>query len=109
VIGRDFMPLTSSKDQNKQAAPPPREIVVYCEGFGAGPGCGWFVEVSFVEWNHGGFSVFLRTDEDAFGDGYPVEDTLEQDGTDDPERARRVSRPSRNLSPGGAFCRCFVA
>ena len=76
------------------AAPPrpPREIVVYCEGFGAGPGCGWFVEVLFVELNHGGFSVFLRTDEDTFED-----DTLDEDN-DDPTRARRIATIEKPLT-----------
>ena len=76
----------------------PREIVVYCEGFGAGPGCGWFVEVSFVEWNHGGFSVFLRTDEDAFEEDYPEEGNLAEEYTDDPGRARRVATVEKPLT-----------
>lgn len=40
----------------------PAEIVIYCEGFGAGPGCGWFVEVTFLSLNEGGYSVFRHSD-----------------------------------------------
>jgi hypothetical protein len=32
------------------------EIVVSCEGLGSG----WFLETTFVEWSHGGFSAFVR-------------------------------------------------
>jgi len=88
--------MTKSGPVTPSAAP--REIVVYCEGFGAGPGCGWFVEVSFVEWKHGGFSVFLRTDEDAFEDDYSEEDTLDEEHKDGPERARRVATVEKPLT-----------
>ncbi len=60
-----------------------REVVVCCEGFGAFPGGGWFVEVSFVEWNHGGYSVFVRTDEDC---------------VEDQERASRVATVDKPLT-----------
>jgi hypothetical protein len=73
---RGFMPSNKTKPQKKR----PREIVVYCEGFGAGPGMGWFVELSFVE-NNGGFSVFKRTDED------PVE----EESGDAPTPGRRLA------------------
>jgi hypothetical protein len=82
---------------------PPREIVVYCEGFGAGAGLGWFTEVSFVEWSHGGYSVFLRTDEDPYDEGSMDDDGLEEDsldaGTEDaPTRGRQIATVKEPLT-----------
>lgn len=98
---------THSSDPAEQSpvAPPapPREIVVYCEGFGAGPGCGWFIEASFVELNQGGFSVFLRTDEDLYEDdsvevGALGEDALDNETSDGSMRARRIATIKKPLT-----------
>lgn len=75
-----------------------REFVIYLEGFGAGPGCGWFVELVFLGLNGGGYSVFKRADgtdeeEDSLGDT-----EWEDDGEEEAMVARRVATVARELT-----------
>lgn len=70
-----------------------REIEVYCEGFGAGPGCGWFLRLTFTASEGGGYAVFLSTD---------VED-LDEDSADDEsgeqqERGRLIAQLTEPLT-----------
>lgn len=42
----------------------PRQIIVHCEGYGAGPGLGWWYYAYFVEMKPDTFSIFLEADLD---------------------------------------------
>ena len=80
----------------------PREVVIYCEGFGAGPGGGWFLELTFLALNEGGFSVFLRCDgtlDDELVEDAEVDELFDDDGDSYEEvRAVRIATVNRHLT-----------
>ncbi len=75
-----------------------REFVIHMEGFGSGPGCGWFVQFVFLGLHGGGYSVFRRCDgvfeeEESFGDA-----EWEDYGEEEVTVARRVATDPRELT-----------
>jgi len=88
----------SSPDPRARETRPPSEIVVSCEVSGSV----WFLEVTFVEWGQGGFSVFVRRDNNRRNDAVASRRIANLKGALTWRRVLHFIRRTKSLGVGSA-------